>query len=144
MKKDLRTITLDRESHEKLMDCLLVSASPNALIFRDMLADWEKLPEAPSSWSTRGGQAKSAAKTKAVRENAKKGGRPKKYRVFQGRETDQVDTIEGEKAIPYAWYWEPADFTGSKLWSPAFSSFGAAKAAAIQYFKDKEAQGLDD
>ena len=39
------------------------------------------------------------------------------YRIFQGRETKQIEAPGGYPVIPDAWYYEPEDYEGDSVWS---------------------------
>lgn len=52
------------------------------------------------------------------------------YRLFQGKDTRQIDGHTTRPAEAEAWYWEPSDYEGDTLWSEAFATRDAADAAA--------------
>jgi hypothetical protein len=58
--------------------------------------------------------------------------RGRKIRIFQGRETKQLDGVTSKRPKKSAWYWEPADYEGDLTWSRPTSSFERAVAAAEQ------------
>lgn len=55
------------------------------------------------------------------------------FRIFQGRNTKQVDGVVNKKAKASAWYWEPSDYEGDVTFSPACASARAAMHAAIAW-----------
>jgi hypothetical protein len=61
------------------------------------------------------------------------------YRVFQGKDTRQLDGHTIRPAEAEAWYWEPGDYDGDILWSEAFATREAADEAARASIAD-----LDD
>jgi hypothetical protein len=56
------------------------------------------------------------------------------YRVFQGRDTRQIDGHTGKAADAEAWYYEPSDYEGDVLYSVAYASEEAAYEAAEEEF----------
>lgn len=61
-------------------------------------------------------------------------------RLFQGRDTRQIDGVSGHPAQTDAWYWEPADYEGDTLWSEAFATREEAAQAAQAGMADLEGQ----
>lgn len=51
-------------------------------------------------------------------------------RIFQGKETRQIDGVSGAPVQADGWYWEPDDYEGDVLWSEAFASAQDAQDAA--------------
>ena len=51
-------------------------------------------------------------------------------RVFQGRETRQVEGVSGKSPEPLKWFYEPADYEGDTLYSKAFDTQDEAIDAA--------------
>ena len=56
------------------------------------------------------------------------------YRVFQGKDTRQVDGHTGKAALKDSWYYEPSDYEGDVLYSVAHASREAAYEAAEEEF----------
>lgn len=56
------------------------------------------------------------------------------YRVFQGKDTRQVDGYTGKAALKDSWYYEPSDYEGDVLYSVAYASQEAAYEAAEEEF----------
>jgi beta-carotene hydroxylase len=56
------------------------------------------------------------------------------YRVFQGKDTRQVDGHTGKAALKDSWYYEPSDYEGDVLYSVAYASREAAYEAAEEEF----------
>ena len=52
-----------------------------------------------------------------------------RYRVFQGKDTRQVEP-NGKKPRPREWFYEPVDYEGDTLWSYGYSSKEEAMKAA--------------
>lgn len=46
----------------------------------------------------------------------------KKWRIFKGSETGQVDGVTGRPAKSNLYYFEPANYDGDVLWSNGFKS----------------------
>lgn len=53
-----------------------------------------------------------------------------KYRIFSGRETDQIDGVDGSAADSQLYYWEPSDCSGDVLWSRGYLTEADATTAA--------------
>jgi len=62
------------------------------------------------------------------------------FRLFQGRDTTQVNGVSGKAADDMLWYWEPNDYEGDVLWSEGFRKREDACAAAENYV-ECEAEG---
>jgi hypothetical protein len=56
-----------------------------------------------------------------------------KFRIFQGRETKQLDGVTEKRPKPSAWYWEPADYDGDVTFSRPESTAKAAQNQAIEW-----------
>jgi hypothetical protein len=56
------------------------------------------------------------------------------YRVFQGKDTRQVDGYTGKAALKDSWYYELSDYEGDVLYSVAYASQEAAYEAAEEEF----------
>lgn len=55
------------------------------------------------------------------------------FRIFQGRETKQLDGVTSKKPKPAAWYWEPTSYEGDVTFSQPCASAKAAEKAAVEW-----------
>src|SRR5215813_11194885 len=60
------------------------------------------------------------------------------YRVFQGKDTKQVDGHTTRPADPTAWYYEPSDYEGDVLYSASYPTEEEARTAAEMEFGEVE------
>ena len=65
---------------------------------------------------------------------------PNRYRVFLGSTSRQLDANPGCKRDDAAWYFEPVDYDGDVLWSPAYATKAEAIAAAALTGENVEVQ----
>lgn len=63
--------------------------------------------------------------------------RRKPSRLFQGKDTRQIDGHTTQPAEPDGWYYEPSDYEGDTLWSPPYPTREAAEAAAEAQIEDE-------
>ena len=52
------------------------------------------------------------------------------YRLFQGKDTRQIDGHTTQGARDIAWYWEPVTYEGDVLYSNPYESKNEAESAA--------------
>jgi len=60
------------------------------------------------------------------------------YRVFQGKDTKQVDGHTTRPADPTAWYYELSDYEGDVLYSASYPTEEEARTAAEMEFGEVE------
>ena len=60
------------------------------------------------------------------------------YRVFQGKETKQIDEQTTRPAEAESWYYEPSDYKGDVLYSPPFATQDEADTAAAMELQEAE------